>query len=244
MTNQEINENCPGVTSNNAGFSEACRECPGQSFCSKSSPNSATDFSHLVKSRLAAVKKILIVMSGKGGVGKSTLATLLAHHIAADPKKNVGILDIDICGPSIARLTNTVGQSVHQSSSGWSPIAVQENIFAMSSAYLVDSSDTPIIWKGAKKTTLIRRFLTDVDWSDIDYLLIDTPPGTSDEHISLLQLLNEAIGKEKLEIIMISLSDTNSINDCRRQIEFLNKMEFKINGMVENMKYFKCHNCG
>lgn len=98
----------------------------------------------------------------------------------------VGLLDIDICGPSIPRMMGLEGRQVHSSNDGWQPIYVKENLGVMSIGFLIDDKNEAIIWRGPRKNGLIRQFLTDVAWGDLDYLIIDTPPGTSDEHISIV----------------------------------------------------------
>lgn len=123
-------------------------------------------------------------MSGKGGVGKSTVATQVALSLAQKGYE-VGLLDVDLCGPSVARLLGLDNQEVHSSNQGWSPVYVQDNLAVMSIAFLLNSNDEAVIWRGPRKTGLIKQFIVDVDWGHLDFLVVDTPPGTSDEHISI-----------------------------------------------------------
>ena len=123
-------------------------------------------------------------MSGKGGVGKSTVTATLARCLALNGATSVGVLDIDICGPSQPRMMGCEGEGIHQSGSGWSPVYVEENLCVMSAGFLLPSLDSAVIWRGPKKNGLIKQLLREVDWGSLDVLLIDTPPGTSDEHIS------------------------------------------------------------
>jgi len=141
----------------------------------------------LVAERLSGIAHKVLVLSGKGGVGKSTFSAQLAFTLAARGR-SVGLLDIDICGPSIPRMLGLEGQTVHQSASGWSPVWVHDNLAVMSIGFLVPNADDAVIWRGPRKNGLIRQFLTDVEWGALDYLIIDTPPGTSDEHISMVQV--------------------------------------------------------
>ncbi|KAG7163858.1 Cytosolic Fe-S cluster assembly factor NUBP1-like 2 [Homarus americanus] len=145
-----------------------------------------------VKERLAAIKYKILVLSGKGGVGKSTLTAMIARAIALHDSHEVGILDIDICGPSQPRVMGAEEEKVHSSGTGWSPIYVEGNLAVMSIGFLLNNADDAVIWRGPKKNGMIKQFLRDVDWGALDYLVVDTPPGTSDEHLSIVQYLSAA----------------------------------------------------
>jgi len=132
------------------------------------------------------------VLSGKGGVGKSTISTQLALSLAADPDVDVGLLDVDLCGPSVPRMLGLEGSDVHRSNTGWSPVYLEDNFAVMSIGFMLPNKDDPVIWRGPRKDGLIRQFLTDVMWDKLDYLIVDTPPGTSDEHISVINYLKKA----------------------------------------------------
>uniref|UniRef100_A0A915MDG8 Cytosolic Fe-S cluster assembly factor NUBP1 homolog n=1 Tax=Meloidogyne javanica TaxID=6303 RepID=A0A915MDG8_MELJA len=210
---------CPGTQSEKAGKTSACAGCPNQKACSTGVPQIDPDID-LIKERMAFVKHKILVLSGKGGVGKSSVTTSLAYVMSNlngnDGKPlNVGVLDIDICGPSQARMFGCENESVQSSEEGWAPVFVKDNLFVMSISFLVESRNDAelkrvenwflifmahyrigasfgvfmIIWRGPRKNALIKQFLRDVDWGNVDFLLIDTPPGTSDEHISVVQLL-------------------------------------------------------
>ncbi|XP_023377113.1 cytosolic Fe-S cluster assembly factor NUBP2 isoform X2 [Pteropus vampyrus] len=139
---------------------------------------------------LAGIQHIILVLSGKGGVGKSTISTELALALRHAGKK-VGILDVDLCGPSIPRMLRAEGKAVHQCDSGWVPVFVdqEQSISLMSVGFLLEKPDEAVVWRGPKKNALIKQFVSDVAWGQLDYLVVDTPPGTSDEHMAAVDAL-------------------------------------------------------
>lgn len=187
---------CPGVKSDDAGKSAPCAGCPNQSICSSGAASLPDPAVEQIKLRLANVKHKVLVLSGKGGVGKSTFAATLARSLAARQEDDdddvdvpqIGLLDIDICGPSIPRIMGLESNQVHQSGAGWCPVFADDNLAVMSIGFLLDSLDDAVIWRGPKKNGIIKQFLRDVDWEALDYLIVDTPPGTSDEHLSVVQV--------------------------------------------------------
>ncbi|XP_053936472.1 cytosolic Fe-S cluster assembly factor NUBP1 isoform X2 [Cuculus canorus] len=231
---------CPGTSSARAGRAVACQGCPNQKLCAAGA--AITDPAEVagLRERLRSVKHTVLVLSGKGGVGKSTFSALLAHGLAADEAKQVALLDIDICGPSIPKMMGLEGEQVHQSGSGWSPVYVEENLGVMSVGFLLSSPDDAVIWKGPKKNGLIKQFLRDVDWGEIDYLIVDTPPGTSDEHLSIVQY----IGAAHVDgAVIITTPQEVSLQDVRKEINFCHKVKLPIIGVVENMSGFVCPKC-
>lgn len=134
--------------------------------------------------RLRRIKHIIIVCSGKGGVGKSSIATQLALTLyASSPEARVGILDVDLTGPSIPRMLGVDGSGVHQSSDGWVPVYADGSdarLACMSVGFLLKKKGDSVVWRGPKKNAMIRQFLSDVRWGELDYLVIDTPPGERD----------------------------------------------------------------
>lgn len=187
------------------------------------------------------MKNKILILSGKGGVGKSTVTTLLSRALAAqDSEKNVGVLDIDICGPSQPRLLGVLNEQVHQSGSGWSPVYVEDNLSVMSIGFLLASPDDAVIWRGPKKNGMIKQFLTEVDWGNMDYLLIDTPPGTSDEHLSASTYLSQA---GLTGAIIVTTPQEVALLDVRKEIDFCRKVNINIIGVVENMSGFVCPSC-
>ncbi|CAH2269971.1 jg9714 [Pararge aegeria aegeria] len=232
---------CPGTQSEDAGKASACAGCPNQNICASGVPAGPDPAVELIKNRLANVKHKILVLSGKGGVGKSTVTSLLGHGLAKlNPDLNIGILDADICGPSQPRVLGVRGEQVHNSGSGWSPVYVTDNLSLMSIGFLLGSPDDAVIWRGPKKNGMIKQFLSEVDWGDLDYLLIDTPPGTSDEHLSLVQYL---AGAGATGAVLVTTPQEVALLDVRKEIQFCRKVGLPVLGVVENMALFVCPNC-
>ncbi|KAF7283750.1 hypothetical protein GWI33_023000 [Rhynchophorus ferrugineus] len=233
-------EHCPGTQSDQAGKASACAGCPNQQICA-TGPKEPDPGIALVKERLGEVQNKILVLSGKGGVGKSTVTALLSRALAArDPNQNVAVLDIDICGPSQPRVLGVADEQVHQSGSGWSPVYVDDNLSVMSIGFLLASPDDAIIWRGPKKNGMIKQFLSEVDWGQLDYLLMDTPPGTSDEHLSAVTYLSQA---NLTGAILVTTPQEVALLDVRKEIDFCRKTNIKILGVVENMSKFICPCC-
>lgn len=272
---------CPGTESEQAGKADACAGCPNQDACA-SAPKGPDPDLPLIKERMSRIKHKILIMSGKGGVGKSTFTAQLGwafssrfsgHFDAAEEEdakhegeeeieaeKQVAIMDIDICGPSIPTILGLAGQSIHSTSQGWSPVYVSDNLCAMSIGFLLPSASSAVIWRGPKKNGLIKQFLKDVDWiagledeeaptpasteetnsTLIDYMLIDTPPGTSDEHLSIVSYLKES---GITGAILLTTPQEVSLQDVRKEISFCRKMNVPILGIVENMAGFVCPSC-
>ncbi|XP_014368607.2 cytosolic Fe-S cluster assembly factor NUBP1 homolog [Papilio machaon] len=232
---------CPGTQSEDAGKASACAGCPNQNICASGVPAGPDPAIELIKNRLSNVKHKILVLSGKGGVGKSTLTSLLGHGLAARfPDKNIGILDADICGPSQPRMLGVRGEQVHYSGSGWSPVYVGDNLSLMSIGFLLGSPDDAVIWRGPKKNGMIKQFLSEVEWGELDYLLIDTPPGTSDEHLSAVQYLS---GAGLSGALVVSTPQEVALLDVRKELHFCRKLGVRVLGVVENMAVFVCPNC-
>jgi Mrp family chromosome partitioning ATPase len=170
-----------------------------------------------IHEHLLRVKHKVLVLSGKGGVGKSTFTAQTAHGLAGNTYKQV-----------------------HQSASGFSPVYVDENLGVMSVGFLLSSPDDAVIWKGPKKHKMIESFLCDVDWGELDYLIIDTPPGTSDEHLSIVSLLSLAAVDGA---VIVTTPQELSLLDVRKEINFCKRIGVRIIGVVENMSGFICPKC-
>lgn len=238
-------EHCPGPESETAGKGAACAGCPNQAVCS-ALPRGPDPDLPLIRARMKDVKHKLLVLSGKGGVGKSTFASMMGWALAADESREVGICDIDITGPSIPTIFASTTAQIHTSASGWSPVYVSENLSLMSIGFLLPSHDTPIIWRGSKKNGLIKQFLRDVEWGEMDYLVIDTPPGTSDEHLSVAQYLEASTYSKSyagLGAIVVTTPQEVALLDVRKELDFCKKAGIPVLGVVENMAGFVCPAC-
>ncbi|XP_053974862.1 cytosolic Fe-S cluster assembly factor NUBP1 homolog isoform X1 [Hylaeus anthracinus] len=238
---RNVSAYCPGTTSEDAGKASMCAGCPNQILCASGATKQPDPGIALVKERLSTVKNKILILSGKGGVGKSTVTSLLSRSLAAtNPDINVAVLDIDICGPSQPRVLGVLGEQVHQSGSGWSPVYVEDNLSLMSIGFLLASPNDAVIWRGPKKNGMIRQFLSEVDWGSLDYLILDTPPGTSDEHLSVTSYLKDA---GITGAIIVTTPQQVALLDVRKEIDFCRKVNIPILGVIENMSIFVCPKC-
>ncbi|VEU22917.1 DEKNAAC104131 [Brettanomyces naardenensis] len=192
---------------------------------------------------LKSVKHVILILSGKGGVGKSSVTTQLALSLLNRGFK-VGVLDIDLTGPSIPRMFGLEDRKLYQSSNRtWIPAYYDETkqLSVCSIGFLLNDRGNSVVWRGPKKTGMIRQFMRDMEWGELDYLLIDTPPGTSDEHIAIaeeLRYCNNVDGG-----VIVTTPQLVSVNDVKKEINFCKKVNFKILGIVENMSGFVCPFC-
>ncbi|EEY14981.1 cytosolic Fe-S cluster assembling factor NBP35 [Verticillium alfalfae VaMs.102] len=203
-------------------------------------PKARTPNIPIISARLSGIKHKILVLSGKGGVGKSTFTALLAHALATNPDSSVGVMDTDICGPSIPKMLGVEAETIHVSGAGWSPVWVLDNLGVMSIQFLLPSRDDAVIWRGPKKNGLIKQFLKDVEWGELDFLLVDTPPGTSDEHLSVNSFLKES-GIDGA--VMVTTPQEVSLLDVRKEIDFCRKAGIRVLGLAENMSGFVCPKC-
>ncbi|KAK0425443.1 hypothetical protein QR680_009205 [Steinernema hermaphroditum] len=239
---ENANVYCPGTASKKAGKASACAGCPNQNACASGATDPRVDPDiPLIVDRLRQVKHKILVLSGKGGVGKSTVTSTLARAFATNSQRQIAVLDIDICGPSQPRMFGVEGESVHNSADGWSPIYVADNLCLMSIGFLFDNRNDAVVWRGPRKNAMITQFLRDVDWGSLDFLLIDTPPGTSDEHISVVQMLLQT-GPIDGALIVTTPQEV-SLLDVRKEVNFCHKTKVPVIGVVENMSQYVCPCC-
>ncbi|MBN1353175.1 MAG: Mrp/NBP35 family ATP-binding protein [Candidatus Omnitrophica bacterium] len=191
-----------------------------------------------LKDRMSRIKHKIIVISGKGGVGKTTVAVNLAYGLAVKGNK-VGILDVDIHGPNIAKMLGIEGKKLAGSESGIKPVEVLPDLKAVSLALLFENKDQPVIWRGPLKMMTIKQFLADVNWGELDYLIVDSPPGTGDEPLSVCQLIPEIDGA-----IVVTTPQDVSILDSRKSVLFAKELKIPVIGIIENMSGFICPHCG
>lgn len=223
-----------------------CSSCSSASSCSHSSlaggdGNCNDPFAEqdkLIAGALKRIKNKLFVMSGKGGVGKSSVTVNTAAALAQKGYK-VGILDADLHGPSVPNLMalNSVVEADPETGK-MLPAKYNDNLSVISMDSFLQDRDQAILWRGPKKTAAIRQFLSDVQWGDLDYLLIDSPPGTGDEHMTVLKCIPDA------RSIVVTTPQEISLADVRKAINFLKYTDAPILGLVENMSGLLCPNCG
>ncbi|CUG89844.1 nucleotide-binding protein, putative [Bodo saltans] len=230
---------CVGPQSEQAGKAASCQGCPNAAICA-SAPKGPDPDIEIITRRLQNVKHKILVLSGKGGVGKSTMTKELAFTLG---HRNllVGLVDTDICGPSIPRMTGVRAEEVHQSAGGWEPVAVDDNVSVISTHFLLPNKDDAVVWRGPRKNGMIKNFLKDVSWGELDVLVFDTPPGTSDEHISTVTLLQQSGGVSGA--VIVTTPQEVAVADVRREISFCIKTKVPILGIVENMSGFVCPKC-
>lgn len=192
-----------------------------------------------LQARMGQIKKKLIVLSGKGGVGKSAVAANLAMALALAGKK-VGLLDVDLHGPSIPKILGLEGKRLGPDSSGAiAPIQLMDNFAVVSIGLLLNSANDAVIWRGPLKYKVIQQFLKDVAWGSLDYLVIDSPPGTGDEPLSVAQMAGEGASA-----IVVSTPQNVAIADVRRSISFCGSVKLPVAGVIENMSGLICPHCG
>ena len=193
-----------------------------------------------VTKNLSKIKHKILVLSGKGGVGKSTVSANLAVTLS-EKGYNVGILDIDIHGPSIPKMLGIENKRPESSEieGEFAPVNYSPKLKVMSMGFLLQDRDSPVIWRGPLKMTVIKQLIGDFNWGNLDFLIVDIPPGTGDEPLSIAQLIPNCDGA-----IIVTTPQDVALVSVRKSINFVKKMNMPIIGIVENMSGFKCPHCG
>jgi Mrp family chromosome partitioning ATPase len=190
-----------------------------------------------LQARLCRIGHKIAVLSGKGGVGKSTVAVNLATALALNGLR-VGLLDIDIHGPSVPTMLGLEKETLKGTEGELQPVEFG-GLKVMSIGFLLQNPDDAVIWRGPMKMGVIKQFLTDVNWGDLDYLIIDLPPGTGDEPLSLCQLIQPLDGA-----VIVTTPQKVAAVDVRKSISFCRRLSVPVLGVVENMSGFVCPKCG
>jgi len=192
----------------------------------------------MLTTRMERIRRKYLVLSGKGGVGKSTVAANLALALAAGGKP-IGLLDADLHGPSIPTLLGVAGQRLEGASDCIEPMRITENLKLASIGLMLESPKDAVIWRGPMKYGVIRQLLKDVAWGELDALVVDSPPGTGDEPLAVAQL----VGKDAQAVIVTTPQEV-AVADVRRSVTFCRSLELPVAGIIENMSGFACPHCG
>jgi len=187
---------------------------------------------------LRRIKRKIMVMSGKGGVGKSTIAANLAAGLALRGYR-VGLLDCDIHGPTVPTIFGLESSRPEVNEQGIIPVQVFSNLSVMSVGFLLENKDSPVIWRGPAKMGAIKQFLEEVFWGELDYLIIDLPPGTGDEPLSVAQLIPNCDGS-----VIVTTPQDVALVSVRKSINFSSKLNVPVIGIVDNMNGLVCPHCG
>jgi Mrp family chromosome partitioning ATPase len=184
------------------------------------------------------IHRKLLVLSGKGGVGKSTVAVNLAIALAA-ADRSVGLLDVDVHGPSVPKLMGLEGRHVMSDDGHLVPVMTTHGIKVMSIGFLLPGDDQAVIWRGPRKHMLIRQFLQQSVWGELDYLVIDAPPGTGDEPLAVAELVRPGVSA-----VLVTTPQDLALADVRRSVQFCRQVDLPIEGVLENMSGLECPACG
>ena len=190
-----------------------------------------------IKKNLNKIKHKIFVLSGKGGVGKSTVSAHIAFALVEKGYK-VGLMDCDIHGPSIPKILGVEDKKPISTTNGIEPVSVFTDLKVMSMAFLLQDKDSPVIWRGPLKMAAIKQFISDFNWGDLDYLIVDLPPGTGDEPLSIAQLIPNSDGA-----VIVTTPQDVALVSVRKSINFVKQMNAPVIGIVENMSGFTCPHC-
>jgi len=219
------------------GCNGSCSSCGQSSGCSSAEKKQESAEDLKLKGRLARIKKKIMVISGKGGVGKSTVAVNLAMSLAMQ-NLSVGLLDIDLHGPSVPTMLGLQASSAMSDGENIIPVEIG-SLKVISVGFFLNKQDDAIIWRGPLKMSAIRQFLQDVEWGDLDALVMDLPPGTGDEPLSVCQLFGSPDGA-----VIVTTPQEVASADVRKSINFCHQLNIPVLGVVENMNGFVCPHCG
>lgn len=221
--------------------SASCGSCPTESCSARTRRENESDRDYLERQQLAQrlcrITHKILVLSGKGGVGKSTVAVNLAVSLSL-ARKRVGLLDVDIHGPSIPKMLRLEEAQLTTQGGSIVPIEIGD-LKVLSLGFLLHSVDDAVIWRGPMKMGVIKQFLKDTEWGNLDYLVIDSPPGTGDEPLSVCQLIEDADGA-----VIVTTPQEVALADVRRSIGFCRSLRLRVLGVIENMSGFVCPKCG
>jgi len=187
--------------------------------------------------KLNNIKHKIVIMSGKGGVGKTTVAVNLAFSLSFSGSK-VGLLDVDINGPNVPKMLGIEDEKLGGIDNAIEPVLVSKNLKVVSMAFLLADKDMPVIWRGPLKMQAIRQFVGEVEWGELDYLIIDLPPGTGDEPLTIAQLI-----KEKNGAVIVTTPQDVALLDSRKAVNFARALKMPVIGILENMSGFSCPHC-
>jgi len=215
-----------------------CGSCPKADTCTDTVKKRLYEERQLIRTRMDRIKHKIAIISGKGGVGKSTVTVNLAVALA-QRGYGVGILDADVHGPSIPKMLGMKDEKLSVGPPGVFPAIGPFGIKVVSMDFLLPSEETPVIWRGPLKMGAIRQFLSEFVWGPLDFLLIDLPPGTGDEPLSVIQLIPEMDGA-----IIVTIPSEASQRVVKKAISFARELKVPIIGIIENMSGFVCPNCG
>ena len=215
---------------------EACQKSRGNS-CEHQHHDEANDEAIRVQERLSHIRHKLIIMSGKGGVGKSSVATYLAIGLGRLGYR-VGLLDIDFHGPSIPRMLGISGMfRFNEQENALVPHDFSDHVKVVSIECLLEDRNSAVIWRGPVKHGVIKQFISEVEWGELDYLVIDSPPGTGDEPLSVAQTISGTLA------VIVTTPQEIALADVRKSINFCHQLGMPILGLVENMSCYVCPHC-
>ncbi|MDD1711440.1 MAG: Mrp/NBP35 family ATP-binding protein [Methanoregulaceae archaeon] len=213
--------------------SHECEGCPTAATCDTAQGKAKG----LPEKSKIDVRHVILVLSGKGGVGKSTVSVNLAYALSAHGYRT-GLMDLDIHGPNVPKMLGIEDHRLTTIGNMIEPVRVTGNLAVISMAFLLPDISTPVIWRGPMKMSAISQFLSDVDWGPLDFLVVDLPPGTGDEALSIIQLAPNVTGA-----VIVTTPQEVATMDAMKAAKFVEKLDIRVLGIVENMSGFICPHC-